>query len=135
VLPGQVRIEVTEGALLENPEQIGAVFRRLHERGVQIALDDFGTGYSSLSYLHRFNMHTLKIDRSFIGDLQANEQRSSTAVVRAIMALSSSQGMEVVAEGIETEEQRAALISLGCTLGQGYYFARPQSLENLLLQR
>jgi diguanylate cyclase (GGDEF)-like protein len=135
VMPGQVRIEVTEGALLENPEQIGVVFRRLHERGVQIALDDFGTGYSSLSYLHRFNMQTLKIDRSFIGDLQANEQRSSTAVVRAIMALSSSQGMEVVAEGIETEEQRAALISLGCTLGQGYYFARPQSLENLLAQR
>ncbi|GHA79091.1 bifunctional diguanylate cyclase/phosphodiesterase [Lysobacter bugurensis] len=135
VKPGQVRIEVTEGALLENPEQIGAVFRRLHERGVEIALDDFGTGYSSLSYLHRFNMHTLKIDRSFIGDLQANEQRSSTAIVRAIMALSSSQGMEVVAEGIETEEQRAALLSLGCTLGQGYFFARPQSLESLLAAR
>ncbi|GAB6197237.1 bifunctional diguanylate cyclase/phosphodiesterase [Lysobacter xanthus] len=135
VRPEQVRIEITEGALLENPEQIGAVFRRLHEQGIHVALDDFGTGYSSLSYLHRFNMHTLKIDRSFIGDLRMDEDRSSTAVVRAILALSESQRMEVVAEGIETEEQRAALIALGCTFGQGYYFAQPESLEKILAAR
>ena len=133
--PAQVRIEITEGALLENAEQIGAVFDRLNARGVQVALDDFGTGYSSLSYLHRFNMHTLKVDRSFVGDLDPGEERNSTAVVRAILALSRAQGMEVVAEGIETEEQRAALIALGCELGQGYLFARPESLETIVAAR
>ncbi|MGY3039198.1 diguanylate cyclase (GGDEF)-like protein [Rhodanobacter sp. TND4EL1] len=135
ISPRQVRIEVTEGALLENPEQITAVFRRLHNSGVEIALDDFGTGYSSLSYLHRFSMHTLKIDRSFVSDLRANEERSTTAVVRAIMALSKSQRMEVVAEGIETSEQREALVTLGCELGQGFYFGRPQSLAAILVSR
>ncbi|HSR65074.1 MAG TPA: EAL domain-containing protein, partial [Xanthomonadaceae bacterium] len=130
--PAQVRIEVTEGALLENPEQIGQVFARLCERGVRIALDDFGTGYSSLSYLHRFQMHTLKIDRSFVGDLRSDGERGSTAVVRAILALSRAQQLEVVAEGIETEEQRQALLGLGCELGQGYLFARPLSLQALL---
>ncbi|WEN15084.1 EAL domain-containing protein [Rhodanobacter sp. AS-Z3] len=135
VSPRQVRIEVTEGALLENPDQITAVFRRLHNSGVEIALDDFGTGYSSLSYLHRFSMHTLKIDRSFVCDLHANEERSTTAVVHAIMALAKSQRMEVVAEGIETSEQREALMALGCELGQGFYFARPQSLAAILASR
>jgi EAL domain-containing protein (putative c-di-GMP-specific phosphodiesterase class I) len=132
VSPGQVRIEVTEGALLDNPEQTGQVFARLRERGVLIALDDFGTGYSSLSYLHRFQMHTLKIDRSFVGDLQSGAERGSAAVVRAILALSRAQQMEVVAEGIETEDQRRALLALGCELGQGYLFARPASLDALL---
>jgi len=135
VSPGQVRIEVTEGALLDNPEQTGQVFARLRERGVLIALDDFGTGYSSLSYLHRFQMHTLKIDRSFVGDLQSGAERGSAAVVRAILALSRAQQMEVVAEGIETEDQRRALLALGCELGQGYLFARPASLEALLARR
>lgn len=133
--PAQVRIEITEGALLENAEQIGQVFARLHARGVQVALDDFGTGYSSLSYLHRFNMHTLKVDRSFVGDLDPGEERNSTAVVRAILALSQAQRMEVVAEGIETEQQRQALIDLGCELGQGYLFARPQSLDTIEASR
>ncbi|TBR10722.1 MAG: EAL domain-containing protein [Lysobacter sp.] len=135
VQPSQVRIEVTEGALLENPEQVGRVFQRLRAHGVEVALDDFGTGYSSLSYLHRFQMHTLKIDRSFVGDLRREEEGSSTAVVRAILALSHSQRMEVVAEGIETEEQRQALIALGCNLGQGFFFARPCSLEDILAAR
>ena len=133
--PAQVRIEVTEGALLENPEQIGDVFNRLRENGVLIALDDFGTGYSSLSYLHRFKLHTLKIDRSFIHDLRLEEEGGSTAVVRAILALSRAQRLEVVAEGIETEAQRIALMSLGCELGQGYLFARPRSLDTIVAAR
>ena len=133
--PSQVRIEITEGALMENTEQVGEVFDRLHAHGVRIALDDFGTGYSSLSYLHRFNMHTLKVDRSFVGDLRPEEERSSTAVVRAILALSQAQSMEVVAEGIETEDQRNALIALGCELGQGYLFARPESLDTIVSAR
>lgn len=135
VSPSQVRIEVTEGALLENPEQIGLVFNRLRESGVLIALDDFGTGYSSLSYLHRFKLHTVKIDRSFISDLQIEEEGGSTAVVRAILALSRAQRLEVVAEGIETEAQRHALLSLGCELGQGYFFAKPASLGSILASR
>jgi len=135
VQPSQIRIEVTEGALLDNPEQIGQIFSRLHARGVLIALDDFGTGYSSLSYLHRFKMHTLKIDRSFVGDLQLAEEGGSTAVVRAILALSRAQRMEVVAEGIETNDQRETLLSLGCELGQGFLFARPESLEAILAAR
>ena len=128
IAPSQVRIEVTEGALLENAEKIGEVFRQLADCGVMVALDDFGTGYSSLSYLHRFQMHTLKIDRSFICDLSPDEESGSTAVVRAILALSRAQRMEVVAEGIETEAQRQALLALGCELGQGYLFARPAPL-------
>ncbi|WP_162823830.1 EAL domain-containing protein [Lysobacter sp. TY2-98] len=135
VSPSQVRIEVTEGALLENPEQIGLVFNRLRESGVLIALDDFGTGYSSLSYLHRFKLHTVKIDRSFINDLQIEEEGGSTAVVRAILALSRAQRLEVVAEGIETEAQRRALMTLGCELGQGYFFAKPASLGSILASR
>ncbi|MGY4514915.1 diguanylate cyclase (GGDEF)-like protein [Lysobacter sp. HA18] len=135
VSPSQVRIEVTEGALLENPEQIGLVFNRLREKGVLIALDDFGTGYSSLSYLHRFKLHTVKIDRSFISDLQIEEEGGSTAVVRAILALSRAQRLEVVAEGIETEAQRQALMVLGCELGQGYFFAKPASLGSILASR
>ena len=128
IAPSQVRIEVTEGALMENAEKIGEVFRQLADCGVMVALDDFGTGYSSLSYLHRFRMHTLKIDRSFICDLSPDDESGSTAVVRAILALSRAQRMEVVAEGIETEAQRQALQALGCELGQGYLFARPAPL-------
>jgi EAL domain-containing protein (putative c-di-GMP-specific phosphodiesterase class I) len=135
VAPAQVRIEVTEGALLDNPEQVGRVFNRLSEAGVLIALDDFGTGYSSLSYLHRFKLNTLKIDRSFVGDIRLDEEGGSTAVVRAILALSRAQRMEVVAEGIETEVQRRALLALGCELGQGYYFAKPRSLDTILAAR
>ena len=135
VSPSQVRIEVTEGALLENPEQIGQVFNRLRENGVLIALDDFGTGYSSLSYLHRFKLHTVKIDRSFISDLRLEDEGGSTAVVRAILALSRAQRLEVVAEGIETEAQRRALLSLGAEIGQGYFFAKPASLGTILAGR
>jgi diguanylate cyclase (GGDEF)-like protein len=135
VSPSQVRIEITEGALLENPEQVGRVFQRLQEQGVHVALDDFGTGYSSLSYLHRFRMQTLKIDRSFVGDLRPAEEGGSVAVVRAILALSRSQRMEAVAEGIETESQRQALLDLGCELGQGYLFARPEAPEIILARR
>ena len=134
VSPSQVRIEVTEGTLMENPERVGELFERLRGQGIYAALDDFGTGYSSLSYLHRFPLRTVKIDRSFVSDLAPGEgeTRGSTAVVRAILALSQSQSLEVVAEGVETEEQRQLLLRLGCELGQGYFFARPQSLAAIL---
>jgi len=135
VPPSQVRIEVTEGTLMHDPERVAPLFQRLREAGVLVALDDFGTGYSSLSYLHRFPLRTVKIDRSFIADLNASDTEGSTPVVRAILALSQSQSLEVVAEGIETAEQRERLLGLGCELGQGYYFARPRSLDAILADR
>lgn len=135
VRPEQVRIEVTEGTLMENSERVARVFERLRKIGILAALDDFGTGYSSLSYLHRFPLQTVKIDRSFVLDLAAGESGGSTAVVRAILALSRSQSLEVVAEGVETDEQRRLLLDLGCELGQGYYFARPKSLAQILESR
>lgn len=125
----RVRIEVTEGALLENPDQVRRLMERLREAGVLVQLDDFGTGYSSLSYLHRFPIHALKIDRSFVCELGAEQGRGSAAVVRAIRALADSLDMEVIGEGIETEEQRAALQALGCEMGQGFLFSRPLPID------
>ncbi|MBL0165328.1 MAG: EAL domain-containing protein [Xanthomonadales bacterium] len=126
VAPSRVRIEITEGALLQNPDQACTTMLRLLEAGVLTSLDDFGTGYSSLSYLHRFPLHSLKIDRSFIADLRSDLAGNSTAVVRAILALASSLGMEVIAEGIETSVQCDALRRLDCSIGQGFHFARPR---------
>jgi diguanylate cyclase (GGDEF)-like protein len=123
-----VRIEVTEDALLENPDQVFATLDTLQRAGVLAALDDFGTGYSSLSYLHRFPLHALKIDRSFVSELKPTHPGgSSAAVVRAVLALAGTLGLEVIAEGIETEAQREILLELGCTRGQGFLFspARP----------
>jgi diguanylate cyclase (GGDEF)-like protein len=131
-----VRIEVTEDALLENPDQVFATLDTLQRAGVLAALDDFGTGYSSLSYLHRFPLHALKIDRSFVSELKPTHAGgSSAAVVRAVLALAGTLGLEVIAEGIESEAQRELLLELGCTRGQGFLFshARPaaewQALE------
>ena len=128
VPPQRIRIEVTEGALIDNPDQVKTTMFRLRDAGVLTMLDDFGTGYSSLSYLHKFPLHALKIDRSFVADLQPDLGGSSAAVVRAILALAGSLGMEVIAEGIETEVQRNALRELKCRVGQGFLFARPKPL-------
>jgi diguanylate cyclase (GGDEF)-like protein len=128
--PSRVRLEMTEGALFENPEQACMTLETLRHAGVFAALDDFGTGYSSLSYLHRFPLHTVKIDRSFVADLRTGDAGGSAAVVRAVLALASTLGMEVVAEGIETTQQREQLIGLGCTLGQGFLFSQPRPATN-----
>ncbi len=132
VSPQRIRIEVTEGALLDNPEQVKSTMFRLRDAGVLTMLDDFGTGYSSLSYLHKFPLHALKIDRSFVADLQPDLAGSSAAVVRAILALAGSLGMEVIAEGIETVVQRDALRELKCRVGQGFLFARPKPLAEFV---
>jgi diguanylate cyclase (GGDEF)-like protein len=131
VVPNQVRIEVTEGTLIENPDQVAEIVERLHRAGVLTSLDDFGTGYSSLGYLHRFHLHAVKIDRSFVTPLAPGAGGASEAVVRAILALATSQGLDVIAEGVETELQRDALLALGCVLGQGYLYARPQPLDTM----
>jgi EAL domain-containing protein (putative c-di-GMP-specific phosphodiesterase class I) len=126
--PRLARVEVTEGTLLENPEQVCAMIAELRAGGVLVALDDFGTGYSSLSYLNRFPLHALKIDRSFITSLKPGGSAASTAIVRAVLALAATLGMEVVAEGVETEEQRRCLLDLGCAYGQGFLFAPARPL-------
>ena len=125
----RLRLEMTEGALLDNPDQVLATLDVLRRAGVLAVLDDFGTGYSSLSYLHRFPLHTLKIDRSFVTALQHGSAGGSAAVVRAVLALAATLGMEVVAEGVETSEQCDYLLEIGCEHGQGYLFsgARPAS--------
>ncbi|HEY0661802.1 MAG TPA: EAL domain-containing protein [Lysobacter sp.] len=124
-----VRLEMTEGALLDNPDQVLITLDALRRAGVLVALDDFGTGYSSLSYLHRFPLHALKIDRSFVSALQVGSDGGSAAVVRAVLALAGTLGMEVIAEGIETSQQRNYLMEIGCEQGQGFLFshARPAS--------
>ncbi|MGB0132671.1 sensor domain-containing phosphodiesterase [Dokdonella sp.] len=127
--PARVRLEVTEGALLDQPEQMRSILLRLRQAGVLVQLDDFGTGYSSLSYLHKFPIHSLKIDRSFVTDLSADS--SSRAVVRAIIALAASLDVEVIGEGVETEEQRDMLIDLGCTIGQGFLFSQPELIDSI----
>jgi diguanylate cyclase (GGDEF)-like protein len=129
VRPEAMRLEITEGALLENPEQVEQCLAQLSIAGVHTLLDDFGTGYSSLSYLHRFSLYGLKIDRSFVSALQQGESGGSTAIIRAIRLMADSLGLEVVAEGIETEDQRQQLRLHGLTLGQGYLFARPVPID------
>jgi EAL domain-containing protein (putative c-di-GMP-specific phosphodiesterase class I) len=126
VPPHRLRIEITEGALLENPLDIREALTQLRQQGILASLDDFGTGYSSLSYLHQFPIHALKIDRSFVADLRPGLPRGNTAIVRAILALARSLNIEVVAEGIETSAQREALLELGCRYGQGFLFAHPR---------
>ena len=125
IKPESVRIEVTERMLIDNPPAAKRMLEALRRDGLSVSLDDFGTGYSSLSYLHQYPLQALKIDRSFIADLIPNQTGGSSAVVRAIQAMAGTLGMQVIAEGIETEPQRQALIDLGCEFGQGFLFARP----------
>ena len=129
--PSRLCLEITEGALIDDPERTCDLLNELRSHGMSLALDDFGTGYSSLGYLHRFPLLTLKIDRSFVSPLTsptANQGSASAAVVRAVVALAGSLGLSVVAEGIETQAQADALRALGCHLGQGFLFARPGPL-------
>jgi EAL domain-containing protein (putative c-di-GMP-specific phosphodiesterase class I) len=129
VSPSQVRIEVTEGTLIDNADQVAEIIDRLYQAGVLTSLDDFGTGYSSLGYLHRFHLHAVKIDRSFVTPLKPGGGGASEAVVRAIMALAKSQGLDVIAEGVETVIQRDALLALGCLTGQGWLYSKPMPLS------
>ncbi|MCA1713637.1 MAG: EAL domain-containing protein [Gammaproteobacteria bacterium] len=128
--PTKLRIEVTEGTLLGDVEAAAAVLQRLREAGIETVLDDFGTGYSSLGQVHRFPLKMIKIDRSFISPIGTSASSRTTAVIGAILALSQSLGLEVLAEGIETEEQRDVLLAMGCVYGQGYLFDRPQRVAH-----
>jgi diguanylate cyclase (GGDEF)-like protein len=130
--PWRLIVEVTEGSLLDNPEQVRAMLERLRAIGVGAALDDFGTGYSSLSYLHSLPLRMLKIDRAFVHALGEDEHTTATTVVAAILALARALGIQVIAEGIETPAQRQALLDMGCELGQGYLLGRPAPIGEWL---
>ena len=123
--PRQLKLEITEGAVMDNIDAATEMLRQLRDLGVQLAIDDFGTGYSSLSYLHRFPIDTLKIDRSFVMRMANNTE--NIEIVRTIVMLAQVLGMDVVAEGVETKEQLKILRDLRCEYGQGYYFSRPSS--------
>lgn len=126
-LSGQrLKLEITESAIMENPQVATALLEALSDRHIELCLDDFGTGYSSLSYLHQFPIHTLKIDRSFVHRM-TQEATKGTALIQAILSLSNSLEIQVVAEGIETVEQLHQLQQLGCQYGQGYLFAKPMN--------
>ncbi len=128
-----LRLEITESVVMVNGERTIEILQQLRRIGVQVEIDDFGTGYSSLSYLHRFPIDTLKIDRSFIGQMNAEtgkiSQRNGFEILHTITSLAQGLGMKVVAEGIETEEQVTKLKEIGCELGQGYYFSEPSEPE------
>ncbi|MFA5080999.1 MAG: EAL domain-containing protein [Hydrogenophilaceae bacterium] len=125
VAPGSIKLEVTESALINNPELAKLHLMRLKELGVLLAIDDFGTGYSSLSYLEQFPLDTLKIDRSFVETMR--EKESSKRITRAIAGLAHDLEMSCIAEGIEHESDAATLREMGCQYGQGYLFAKPLS--------
>jgi diguanylate cyclase (GGDEF)-like protein len=120
-------LELTESILVEDSDRVGVTLGELKQLGVRLALDDFGTGYSALGYLKRFPFDIVKIDRSFVRGL--GEDAGDSAIVGAVLGMASALGMEVVAEGIETETQLACLTELGAQYGQGFYFARPGPVE------
>jgi len=125
--PSKLKLELTESLLLENIEDTIATMETLSGSGIQFALDDFGTGYSSLQYLKKLPLHQLKIDRSFVSDVAVNS--SDQAIIRTIVAMAQSLNLEVIAEGVEAEEQLQFLTRVGCTQYQGYLFGKPVPVE------
>lgn len=123
IAPGRLGFEITENAIMENSDAAAATLHELRSLEVHISLDDFGTGYSSLSYLNRFPIDKLKIDRSFVKDIHARDERCE--IVRTIVSLAHGLGMEVMAEGVEKEEELERLWSLGCDAAQEFLFSEP----------
>lgn len=127
---GRLELEITETALIENIEDTIAKMAALRQQGVMFSLDDFGTGYSSLAYLRQLPIHQLKIDRSFVQN--ALDDVNDAMLVRTIVALANSLGLKVIAEGVETQDQKRFLESVGCLRYQGYLFGQPGAVERLL---
>src|SRR6266566_118011 len=123
--PNLLKLEITESLLMDDFESAAEMLFQLRALGVRLSIDDFGTGYSSLTYLHRFPIDTLKIDRSFVAMLD----KDNLEIVRTILNLAENLGMDVVAEGVETQEQMALLRNLSCQSAQGYFFSKPMTVE------
>jgi EAL domain-containing protein (putative c-di-GMP-specific phosphodiesterase class I) len=133
--PRLIVLEITESAVMADTPRTMEILTRLGSMGLRIAVDDFGTGYSSLSYLKKLPVHTLKIDKSFIIGMNAND--NDAAIVRTSIELAHNLGLEVVAEGVETELALKRLKALGCDMAQGHYLGRPLTateLEDWLMQ-
>lgn len=128
--PSRLEVEITESTLMRRDSLTIKHLQELQALGVHISMDDFGTGYSSLSYLQSYPISSIKIDRSFVKTLGGD--KSAAAIVRAITTLASSLGMSTIAEGVETKEQLAELLSLGCNEAQGYYFSKPMPAADIL---
>ncbi len=128
--PSRLELEVTETSFMQNLDDAIGKLSRLRDEGVRIAVDDFGTGYSSLTYLKRLPVHHLKIDKQFIRDLLANEE--DTQIANTIIDLGKSLNLEVIAEGVETEEQSVYLIHRGCNMAQGFHFSKPVDTEAVM---
>jgi EAL domain-containing protein (putative c-di-GMP-specific phosphodiesterase class I) len=131
-----IMVEITEGLLLNPSQSVNNQLLQYRDAGITVAIDDFGTGYSSLSYLHQFDIDYLKIDQSFVNDL--NDNASHRAIAETIIMMAHKLGLKVIAEGIETEEQLQFLSEAGCDYGQGYFFSRPlpqEQFEQMLSHR
>ena len=123
-----IEIELTESAFADR-EGMQETIRKIRELGITVSIDDFGTGYSTFSYIKELPADTLKIDMSFVRDIHQNEE--SRAIVQAIVTLADTVGLNVIAEGIESEEQVEILKELGCQEGQGYFYSKPTTPEEL----
>src|SRR5258707_3109999 len=124
--PDRLELEITEGVLINDSSRALSILRRMKAMGVKISMDDFGTGYASLSSLQSFPFDKIKIDRTFIMGVDANQQ--SAAIVRAVLGLSNALHMPVIAEGVETEREREFLMREGCREIQGYLVGRPDPI-------
>jgi diguanylate cyclase (GGDEF)-like protein len=124
-----LKLEITETAIMENVADATQLIQSLHQRGIQVSIDDFGTGYSSLSYLHLFPVDNLKIDRSFVQHLHENS--SNVGLITAIVQIAKTMGMNIIVEGIETDNQLQQLKLLDCHFGQGYLFSKPLDSEDI----
>ena len=121
--PWQIKLEITERLLMQQPDNAKDTLQKCRDAGMGIAIDDFGTGYSSLSYLYYFPIQTLKIDQSFIRAMEKDNR--SLELVRSIIGLGQNMGLNIIAEGVETREEAAILRDMGCEAAQGYHFAKP----------
>ncbi|NQV84722.1 MAG: EAL domain-containing protein [Rhodospirillales bacterium] len=128
--PATVKLEITESLMMEDPDHAANALKKLKALGILLAIDDFGTGYSSLSYLHQFPLDTLKIDRSFVVNMDKSD--SSSRIVRSIAQLALALEMDIIAEGIEEKTQMDDLRELGCQYGQGYYMSRPMPADQVI---
>ena len=125
--PSALELEITESSLMHNVKEVTATLHQLVDLGVRLAIDDFGTGYSSLSYLRHFPVHKLKIDQSFVRDIGVDER--GMGIISTIISLSATLGLQVIAEGVETDAQKQELMQQGCHFLQGYLFSRPLAAD------